>query len=247
MVCLLANIGHRSQSKKIGTEESLMGHLFSNNRRMREVHFIIEHLEPVLGRWIWLEYRHVSSMVGRRNLLFTNVRKRNEASKLKEIGNVTRKSALNLRRSENETMIILDPLASNPLSPGDFSDNASLIVGGILGDHPPRGRTKLAITDRIPCWLSRNLGPHQFSVDGAVHIALEVSSGKSIADIPVEVGVEVKISKRHSSFLPFAYPLVRGRPLLAPGLTRYLRKGIFKDEEILFRTGKAQSVARKCS
>jgi ribosome biogenesis SPOUT family RNA methylase Rps3 len=247
MVCLLHNIGHRSPSEKVGTEESLMEHLFSNNRRMRKVYFIIEHLEPVLGKWIWLEYRHVSSMVGCQNLLFTNVRKRNEASKLKEIGNVTRKSIVNLRRSENETMIILDPLASNPLSPGDFSDNASLIVGGILGDHPPRGRTKLALTDRIPYWVSRNLGPHQFSVDGAVHIALEVSSGKSIADIPVEVGVEVKVSKRHSSFLPFAYPLVRGRPLLAPGLTGYLRKGVFKDEEILFRTGRAQSVAQKHS
>jgi ribosome biogenesis SPOUT family RNA methylase Rps3 len=247
MVCLLPKIEYRCSFEKIETEESLMKHVLSKNGRMEKVHFIIEHLEPVLGKWIWLEYQHVSNMVGYRNLLFTNVRNRSEASKLKEIGNVTRKSIVNLRRSENETMIILDPGSSNPLSPRDFSGNASLIVGGILGDHPPSGRTKLALTDKMPNMLSRNLGSNQFSVDGAVHIALEVASGKSIADIPIEVGVEINVSKRHSSYLPFAYPLVRGRPLLAPGLRGYLRKGVFKDEGILFRTGRAPSVAQKRS
>jgi ribosome biogenesis SPOUT family RNA methylase Rps3 len=231
----------------MGTEESLMKKLFSKNRRIAKVHFIIEHLEPVLGKWIWLEYRHVFNMVGHQNLLFTNVRNKSEASKLKEIGNVTGESIVNLRRRENETMIILDPQSSNPLSPEDFSSNASLIVGGILGDHPPGGRTKLALTDKMPYMSNRNLGYRQFSVDGAVHIALEVAAGKSIADIPIEVGVEINVNKRHSSFLPFAYPLVRGRPLLAPGLRGYLRKGVFKDEEVLFRTGRAPSVAQKRS
>jgi ribosome biogenesis SPOUT family RNA methylase Rps3 len=224
------------------TEESAMKDQSNENKRRGKVLIIVEHLEPVLGKWIWLEYRHVSNMVGCQNLLFANVRRRNEVPRLKEIGNVTSKSIVNLR-SENKAMVILDPRSPNPLSPLDFSDNTSLIIGGILGDHPATGRTKLSLTDKMPYLPSRNIGPHQFSVDGAVHIALEVASGKSITEIPIKVGVEIAIGKRESSFLPFAYPLVRGKPLLARGLREYLRKGIFKDEEILFRTGRAPSVA----
>jgi ribosome biogenesis SPOUT family RNA methylase Rps3 len=235
------NVGNALNAVK--TEEFAMESQSGKNERIAKVSIIVQHLEPILGKWIWLEYRHVSSMVGYQNLLFTNVRRRNEVLKLKEIGNVTSKSIVNLRGSKDKAMIILDPRSPSQLSPADFADNTSLIIGGILGDHPANGRTKLALTDKMPCLASRNLGSNQFSVDGAVHTALEVASGKSITDIPTRVGVEIVVSRRHSSFLPFAYPLVRGKPLLAPGLREYLRKEVFDDEEILFRTGRARSVA----
>jgi ribosome biogenesis SPOUT family RNA methylase Rps3 len=215
----------------------------SEGRGTKKVLIIIEHLEPVLGRWIWLEYAHVSKMVGPKNLLFTHVGRRSEANQLRKIGNVSGKSIVNLLRSRNATTIILDPRSSNLLSPSDFSERTSLVVGGILGDYPPRGRTKMAITDKIPYLPSRNLGSRQFSVDGAVHIALEVCSGKPVSDIPTKTGIEITFNKHYSTFLPFAYPLVGGKPLLAPGLKEYLRKGVLKDEEILLRTGKAPSVA----
>jgi ribosome biogenesis SPOUT family RNA methylase Rps3 len=214
-----------------------------NGDVMRNVLIIIEHLEPVLGKWIWLEYKHISNMVGYQNLLFANVRRRNEASKLRGIGRVTRKSTVILQKRQDQPMIVLDPQSPNPLSHSDFSDSTCLIIGGILGDHPAGGRTKLALTDRMPSIPSRNLGQYQFSVDGAVHMAMEIVSGKSIGDIPVKIGVEIKVNKRHSCYLPFAYPLVRGKPLLAPGLAKYLRQGVFTDEEILFKTGIAPSVA----
>jgi len=220
-----------------------MEYQLSINKSRVQVSIIIEHLEPVLGKWIWLEYRHVSNIVGHQNLLFTNVRRRSEASKLKEIGNVTRISVVNMPRKLDRSAIILDPQATDPLSPSDFQDNTHIVIGGILGDHPASGKTKRTLTDRMPLLPSRNLGQEQFSVDGAVHMAREIASGKSITDIPVKVGVEIFVNKHSSTFLPFAYPLVRGKPLLAPGLREYLKKGVFKDEEILFKTGIPPSVA----
>jgi ribosome biogenesis SPOUT family RNA methylase Rps3 len=223
--------------------ELAMEYKSGNGDPMRKVLIIIEHLEPVLGKWIWLEYKHISNMVGHRNLLFANVRRRNEASKLREIGRVTKESSVILQKGQDRPMIILDPQSPNPLSHSDLSDGTCLVIGGILGDHPASGRTKLALTDRIPSIPSRNLGQYQFSVDGAVHVAMEIISGKSIGDIPIRIGVEIKVNKHHSCYLPFAYPLVKGKPLLAPGLAKYLRGEVFKDEEMLFKTGAAPSVA----
>ena len=203
---------------------------------------IVEHLEPVLGKWIWLEYKHVSRMVGRDGVIFTNVANRRAASKLREIGEVQRHSIVDTVGSTNSQMIVLDPQAPSHLSPNDFIHSTSLIVGGILGDHPPKGRTRQAITSKMVNSQSRNLGGHQFSIDGAVYMALQVAQGQKITEIPVVDGVEVTINQRYTNLLPFAYPLIKERPLLAPGLRQYLKRGIIKDEEILFRTGRPRSI-----
>jgi len=215
-----------------------------HNRRgqIKRLLVIVEHLEPVLGKWIWLEYEHVSRMVGRENLLFTNIRNEKEAYKLAELGKVSPRSVIRSKELVKHTSIILDPQSPMPLLPEDFTGDTCLIVGGILGDHPPRGRTRLALTRQLSRLLSRNLGPYQFSVDGAVYVALNVASGKLLTDIPIELGAEIKISKKHVTFLPFAHPLVRGKPLMTSGLRRYLRQEIFEDEEVLFRTGRARSI-----
>jgi ribosome biogenesis SPOUT family RNA methylase Rps3 len=205
---------------------------------------IIEHFEPVLGKWIWLEYKHVSKLIGKENLLFTNIRDKKEATKLSELGEVSAKSVVYSKELVNGPPIILDPQSPLPLLPEDFVGDTRLIIGGILGDHPPRGRTRLALTEKLPHLPSRNLGPNQFSVDGAVYIALNIASGKSIPKIPTKLGAEISISKKQITFLPFAYPLVRGKPLMAPGLRKYLRREIFQDEEVLFRTGKSRSIVQ---
>jgi ribosome biogenesis SPOUT family RNA methylase Rps3 len=209
--------------------------------RRRKVSVVIEHLEPVLGEWIWLEYRHVSKMVGQENILFANVKNRSEATKLAEIGRVTSNSVIDLKNITNTLAFVLDPQASQQLSPTDFTDNTSLIVGGILGDYPARGRTKKEITTKMKS-ESRNLGATQFSVDGAVCMALQVASGLEIREIPVKVGMELSLGKHLVNVLPFAYPIIGRKPLLTPGLRQYLRRGIVKDEEILFRTGRPRSI-----
>lgn len=214
----------------------------NTGRQSKGPSVIIEHLEPVLGKWIWLEYRHVSRMVGRENLLFTNIKNKRERLKLKELGMTSRKS-LSQSKELGGTQIILDPKSKVSLLPEDFTSDTCLVVGGILGDNPPIGRTNLALTRKLPNLAGRNLGPHQFSVDGAVYVAIQIASGKRITDIPIKLGAETNVSRKHVTILPFAYPLIGGKPLMAPGLRKYLKREIFEDEEVMFRTGRAHSVA----
>ena len=44
--------------------------------------FIIEHLEKKLFEWCLIEYEHISKIVGKNNLIITNVKK-SDLSKLK--------------------------------------------------------------------------------------------------------------------------------------------------------------------
>ena len=44
---------------------------------MRQI-YIIEHLEPKIGRWTLIEYAHISKIVGKRSLWFTNIKHRSK-------------------------------------------------------------------------------------------------------------------------------------------------------------------------
>ena len=50
--------------------------------------FVIEHLEPELYDWCLIEYGHISRIVGRQNLIFTNIKNKKDADKLERYGNV---------------------------------------------------------------------------------------------------------------------------------------------------------------
>ncbi|MCS7385625.1 MAG: SAM-dependent methyltransferase [archaeon GB-1867-005] len=200
---------------------------------------VIEHLEPFLSRWLWLEYRHVSQMVGWDNLIFTNVRGDWECEKLSELGRVERNSVVELIGEgvfSHDDFIILDPNSPALLCRRDFSCRRGVIVGGILGDYPPRSRTRYFLTSRLPMCVARSLGPHQFSIDGAVYVALKVYGGAELSEVPIQVGFTIKDGEHHEIYLPYAYPLVDGSPLVAPGLIEYLKSNeIVEDEELLIK------------
>lgn len=179
--------------------------------------FVIEHLESRLSRWVLIEYEHASLMVGKDNLAFTNVKKGFRA--LDKFGKVYRESAVDL--FDDERTIVLDPKADELLEPSDFSDTETVIVGGILGDHPPRGRTFSLITSRMKRAKARSLGNRQFSIDGAVYMALKVAQGIKLSDIPVADSLTLKCDALEIH-LPFSYPLVNGKPVISPKLINYL-------------------------
>ncbi|MHA1593237.1 MAG: hypothetical protein ACTSXJ_05830 [Candidatus Baldrarchaeia archaeon] len=211
-----------------------------NFKSQKQIFFIIEHLEPVLSKWLWYEYKHAAEIVGYDKIIFTNVRDANEARKLAEIGSVLRFSIKTLPLDQN-AMIILDPAADKELCPEDFDKAAFIVIGGILGDHPPRGRTQQLLSKFFPRAAKRNLGKHQFSIDGATYMALMVSKGMRLLDIPVKVGVEIQLDDITSIELPFAYPLVNGRPFISDELIEYLKSKEMLDEEYLLRTGKVRT------
>ncbi|MEM4263625.1 MAG: SAM-dependent methyltransferase [Candidatus Woesearchaeota archaeon] len=182
--------------------------------------YIIDHMEPMLFKWCILEYRHISQIVGKANLIFTNIKK--EKTKLKNLGKVysepLEKLNLNLKKA-----CILDPGAKKKLIPKDAKKFNCFIFGGILGDYPPRARTK-ELVHRLPEVTTRNLGRKQMSTDTAVHVTKLIYSGKKLEELDFQDKIEIPISKGESVMLPYRYLLENKEPVLPPGLTEMLKK-----------------------
>ena len=174
----------------------------------------VEHLEEELGRWLLAEYRNSYRIAGDL-LLITGIEIPGIPSTAKRLHEITDPSRL----------IILDPQAEEELKPEDLPGRDGIVVGGILGSHPPLGRTKKLLSDRLPQAVKRNIGRYQFSIDGSVYIALQIIRGKKLRDIPFTVGVTIKRKLglvEHEIHLPYAYPLVDGKPLLSEELIELL-------------------------
>jgi len=182
--------------------------------------FVIEHLEHEIGRWLYFEYAHASRIVGKDKLVFTNIKNPEDAKILSNLGLVRRESFIDI--FSQDRIIILDPRAPQSLRPEDLRGIEAFIIGGILGDHPPKGRTRMLITSRAPSALSRNIGKGQFSIDGAVYIAKLVSEGVRLENIAVKRGLHIKINERAATYLPYMYPLKDGKPVISDELIRYL-------------------------
>ena len=174
--------------------------------------FIIEHLEPELSPWCMIEYKHISEIVGKDNLLFTNVTE--PSLKLKPFGEIKEESVNTL---ELKKACILDPRAQNTLSDRDNFDH--LIFGGILGDDPPQDRTA-EITIKAE---KRNLGKEQMSTDTAILVAKKIMDGTPLDKLQFQDEIEIPMKEGESVILPFRYLLENNRPILPKGLKQMLK------------------------
>ncbi|MEM1586602.1 MAG: SAM-dependent methyltransferase [Candidatus Bathyarchaeia archaeon] len=196
--------------------------------------FVIEHLEAECGKWLYFEYENASRIVGRERLIFTSVKRAEDAEILSNLGVVRRESFIDL--FDQKKIIILDPRAKERLKPEDLISKEAVIIGGILGDHPPRGRTRRLITLRAPEAAAKSIGRGQFSIDGAVYVTNLVSEGFRLEDIPVRRGLRVKVNDVIEVYLPYMYPLKDGKPVVSEKLLRYIASvEIVRDEEELLR------------
>ncbi|MEW6222328.1 MAG: SAM-dependent methyltransferase [Candidatus Hadarchaeota archaeon] len=184
--------------------------------------FVIEHLEPKLSEWLFIEYSSAARIVGRNNLMITNLKSPGELRRLGKISNTERKRVGDV--FDLEELVVLDPRARKKLSPADLDGKKTVVVGGILGNDPPMGRTGELLTKHLQRATKRNLGRNQFSIDGAIYVAKLVGEGKQLEDVPVRLGLEIKITKNYSVSLPYAFPLVGRKPLISPELVGYLKK-----------------------
>jgi ribosome biogenesis SPOUT family RNA methylase Rps3 len=182
---------------------------------------IIEHLEPELSRWLLFEYENASNIL-KKEVWFTNIKK-SALKKLKKLGTTSCQSALKV--FPHKKLLILDPRAKKTLTPDDLKDSI-VVIGGILGEYPPRGRTKTLLTLKAPKAKARNLGNWQFTIDGAAYIAKLVANGKKLESIPIKCNLVLKTKLKpsgvHEVLLPYAYPVVAGRPLISNKLVNYL-------------------------
>jgi len=174
--------------------------------------FIIEHLDPKLWKWSSIEYKHIVSIIGKKNVLFTNLNSKNFPS--------TPKHVMDL---ELDRPCILDPFAKKTLTPADAKKFSDFIFGGVLGDNPPRKRTEEEITSKLR-YPARNLGKAQFSTDTAVLVTKMILDGTPLEKIPFVDEVEIPLRKGETTILPYKYVMRNGKPALAKGLAEYLKK-----------------------
>jgi len=180
---------------------------------------IVEHLEESLGSWLLIEYRSAYNYARRSNIpiLFTGIEIKDLPSTKKRFHEIL----------DPKEVVILDPQAETTLTPEETRLYKGFVIGGILGDHPPRGRTKKLLSDKFPETTKRNIGEKQFSIDGAVYVLTQILKGKRLEEIPVVYGVRIYFSKgsiEHEIYLPYAYPFDKetGRVMISKDLVDYL-------------------------
>ncbi len=178
---------------------------------------VVEHLEPCLSPWVLIEYSYVSELFKGR-VVFTNVVKREHAEALSKLGEVLSDSITNLASSHE--VIVLDPKAEEVLKPEDLNNAEYVVIGGIMGSHPPEGRTWKYITSRMPNAKPRNIGPHQFTIAGTAYIIKKVEEGKRVHEIPYVLGLKhlKKLGKdvELEIELPYAFPLNENGEVVLP-------------------------------
>lgn len=183
--------------------------------------FIVEHLEDKLYEWCLIEYKHISKIVGKNNLIFTNIKNPQDVSKLINIGRVKIDSVtkLNLKNA-----CLLDPKATKTLQPKEKFDY--YIFGGILGDFPEQGRTEKYLTSKLKNVETRNLGKKQMSTDTAVLVTKLITKGKSLQNISFIDNPSIIIKKgkfQEEINLPYRYMSKNNKPLISEKLIKYLK------------------------
>lgn len=182
--------------------------------------FIIEHLDPNVFPWSLLEYTNISNVVGKENLIFTNVKK--DKSKLEPLGETHKQSAKELNLKQ-ETVCILDPFAEKELQPSDKFDY--FLFGGVLGNDPMDGRTKDQISNNFPKAQKRRLGDKQMSTDTAVKVTHTILKEKiPFKDLIFADDLEIVFSQGYSQILPYRYLIENDKVLLTPGLIQLLKE-----------------------
>lgn len=182
------------------------------------VKYVIEHLEPRMWRWCLIEYKHISKLVGRKNLLFTNIKRKNK--ELEKYGATLKKSVKELRLNN---ACLLDPAAEKTLNPNEAGRFDYFIFGGILGDYPAKRRTEKMLAHFINAAV-RNLGKKQMSTDNAVAVVKIIKNGIPLNKINFKQGIEIIIKKGESVCLPYRYVLINKTPLVSDELITYLRR-----------------------
>src|SRR3989338_209412 len=183
--------------------------------------FIIEHLEPEIFEWCLIEYKHISQIVGKNNLLFTNLKTDKNKKILAPYGKVFSQS---IRELKLDNVCVLDPTSQKTLDASEAKLFNYFIFGGILGDYPPKQRTKVELTPLIPDAQVRNIGTEQMSTDNAVLVVSEIVKGRKFEELQFQDTIEIEINEVESVQLPYRYRVIDMKPFVSAELVDYLKK-----------------------
>ena len=150
--------------------------------------FAVEHLEPELFEWCLIEYKNISLTVGKNNLWFTNLKTDKNKKILAPYGKVFSQS---IRELKLDNVCVLDPTSQKTLDASEAKLFNYFIFGGILGDYPPKQRTKVELTPLIPDAQVRNIGTEQMSTDNAVLVVSEIVKGRKFEELQFQDTIEI--------------------------------------------------------
>jgi len=193
---------------------------------------VVEHLEPCINEWIMAEYEFVSELF-RGRVIFSNVSRETDRSKLARLGEVWSSSVTEVLR-DSTRVLILDPQAEKSLEPEDLSNVDYVVIGGIMGSHPPEGRTKKLISNRMPKAMTRNIGRQQFTIAGAAYVLHLVERGVPLSSVRVVFGYEFKIDVgrgvKVSVYLPYAFPVDEAGNVVLPRsyIEKIIKMGLYE-------------------
>lgn len=180
---------------------------------------IVDNWEKFLSPWLLSEYSFVADLF-RGDVVFTNVTSEGMLQVLNTLAKATPK---NLREFLEVTgipvgkVIILDPTADEELRPEDLKGVEAVVIGGIMGDHPPKKRTRELITSKLTEAKARNLGREQLTIAGAAYVLKKICEGLTIREVDMRFGLTIRLTILNSDvevFLPYAFPYEGGKPVL---------------------------------
>ena len=186
--------------------------------------FVIEHLEPELHEWCLIEYGHISKVVGKGNLIFTNIKHEKDRNKLKKFGRIFDKSVSELKFYG---ICVLSQYAEETLKSNDRNKFRYFVFGGILGDNPAKKRTEDIIRElkrNKVKFEERNLGAKQMPTDAAVYVSRKILDGRKISDFKFVDELEIQINENESVNLNFRYVVDNNKAIISEKLVEYLRK-----------------------
>lgn len=215
--------------------------------RLKKPVFVIEHLDDEVYDWSLLEYKHISSIVGKEHSLITNVKagvKKDDLLKVETLGFVVEDDFISVLGSilnlgfRVKGVCVLDPRADKTLMPDDKNYFDFFVFGGILGNNPAEGRTELFLTKKLLRFCSKNnlnccsknLGKEQMPTDTAVHVTKLILDGTPLSKLSFVDKVVIPINNDPNSLfsdevvLEFRHLVLNGEPVITPGLKEYLKR-----------------------
>ena len=200
--------------------------------------YIIEHMEEGFSEWVILEYSQILREVGAENLILSSLP---ESTTEKDIPQRLLKLGLrwttkdlkginedfkDLELLKDGRVCLLDPRATIDLQPEDATKFDYFVFGGILGDHPPRDRTKELKTAYPNLLISRRLGDKQMTTDTAIRTTqLIIKDRIAFEDIKFIDYPEFRFNKNEATEMPFRYVLDKeGKPILPEGMLVLIKK-----------------------
>lgn len=185
--------------------------------------FVIEHLEKELYDWCLIEYEHISGIVGKKNLVFTNIKNKKEQNKLKRCGSVYSKNVSGLKL---RNICVLSQYSKKTLASEDKNKFRYFVFGGILGDSPEKMRTQ-QLTNKLKQsktrFETRSLGSKQMPTDVAVYVTKKILDGETLSRFKFVDELEIEINKNESVTLPFRYAVDNNKLTVSEKLVEYLR------------------------